>query len=1034
MNIFRSTIILFLLTFELNIQAQQNKIEEIEHLYKNYCENGLYTNASNLLVNKGNECLAQGDTLSAYVLQLKNCHLTDEHLEVFLNHGLTWEGYFANWYMTISLAAWLNKKNEIAPELLRILDLISQKEPKLLPYYCSSLGFILYNYRNVQKTDSIFVLQKALDYIKQNKPSREYVNQYNKINECFFINRFYNTFDGHTMYSDKIEDCDLWFLKNKEYIDSLDISIYKDEVVSYYVRHTENLYILASTMSAQYGKYEEAIDLYLKGIVYLEHIKNLNETIPIKIAAYYSNIASDYFYLGDLAMSKVYCDKAFPCLFTPSNSLDYCSVLSNLALNYWNLNQAETAASLKKTEIIIREKTPMPPSCSDYSLYMMYNQKDTLANIILGSKLEQQYGDSNSAMADVYRYMADAYSKLMHSSLRKGDKESAKFEKESFEKYIKKAEYNIYEYKDYLDKNNFTADALGSVYSSLSSHFERLGNLQESFSYAERALKVRNTKSYYYVAQKSSATHNTNAIRHYLPKYYNSVAQDIEMMMPLLGSIESDKYLMEGNHSIYRIAEWASWNPTDSVSVCIAYDAALLIKGLTLRYNVLYPYFERHPEFLSKKIVLDKMRDSIYSIIGENERLMAMHQYELKEREILLDINKEKTNVHWKDVANGLKTNEACVEFVKYTANAYSWLEGVPKEHYAALILQSDGSSPIFVDLFDEYEIQEVYNLQPKSYDMESGKILFSKIWEKLSLYITGKAKVYFSPMGLLNLINIELLTDDSGRTAAELFNLYRVSSTRQILNRDMHQPIHSISAFGGVDYEKTDKYYGILRSLDTRGNWAYLQNTLSEVNAIQSLFQKKNLKINVFTDSLASESQFHQLDGTSTSIIHVATHGYYIPQSKRHSIPYFANSKETNHIQDELFYAGLILSGGQKSWADSTFKTNTNDGILSAYEISKLDLHNVKLVVLSACETGVGDNLFDGIYGLQRAFKKAGVESLLMSLWQIDDKATSEYMISFYDKLISGYSKHDAYLSTVREMKEKYHDAYYWASFVLLD
>ena len=987
-----------------------------------------------MLVDKGNECLERGDTLSAYVLQLENCHLTDEHLDEFFAHGLTWERYFANWYMTISLAAWLNKKKEIAPELLRIIDLISQKEPKLLPFYCSSLGFVLYDYKNVQNDDSIFVLQKALDYIKQNKPSHDLVSQYIKITDIFYINRFYNSFDGHVLYSNKFGDCDFWFNNNKEYIDSLDTSIYKDDIVRYYNRYIDNFDILASTLSAQYGKYEEATDLYLKGVVHLEQIKNLNDTIPIRIAALYSKIASNYFHLGNKAMSKNYCDKAFPCISTPSNSLDYCSFLSNLALNYWNLNQAKTAASLKKTEIIIREKTPMLPSCSDYALYMMYNQEDTLANIILGSKLEQQYGISNSAMADVYRFMADAYSKLMHSSLRKGDTESAELEKEGFEKYIKRAEDVISEYKDYLDKYNLIANSLGNFYSSLSSHFERLGNLQESFSYAERALKTRNTKSYYDVALKSSATHNTNAIRQYLPKFYNYVAKDIEMMMPILGSIESDQYLMQGNHPIYRIPEWASWNPTDSVSVCIAYDAALLMKGLTLRYNILSPFFDSHPEIEKAKYELDRMRDSIYTISNDNARLIALHRYELKEREILLDVNKELTNVHWKDVASGLKTNEACVEFVKFTANAYSWLEGAPKEHYAALILQSDGSFPAFVDLFDEYELLEVYNLQPKSYDMESGKILFSKIWEKLSLYITGKTKVYFSPMGLLNLINIELLTDDSGRTATELFNLYRVSSTRQILKNDMHQPIHSISAFGGVDYEKTDNYYDILRSLDTRGNWAYLQNTLYEVNAIQTLFQNKNLESTVFTDSIASECQFNQLDGTSTSIIHVATHGYYIPQPKRQSIPYFANSKETNNIQDELFYAGLILSGGQKSWANSTFKTNNNDGLLSAYEISKLDLHNVNLVVLSACETGVGDNMFDGIYGLQRAFKKAGVESLLMSLWQIDDRATSEYMISFYEKLISGYSKHDAYARTVREMKEKYHDAYFWASFVLLD
>ncbi|MBR4913638.1 MAG: CHAT domain-containing protein, partial [Bacteroidales bacterium] len=107
---------------------------------------------------------------------------------------------------------------------------------------------------------------------------------------------------------------------------------------------------------------------------------------------------------------------------------------------------------------------------------------------------------------------------------------------------------------------------------------------------------------------------------------------------------------------------------------------------------------------------------------------------------------------------------------------------------------------------------------------------------------------------------------------------------------------------------------------------------------------------------------------------------------------------------------------------------------ILTAYEISKLDLHNVNLVVLSACETGLGDDLFDGIFGLQRAFKKAGAGAILMSLWQIDDKATSEYMSLFYEKLVEGYSKHDAYISTVLSMKEKYPDATYWASFVLLD
>ena len=127
-------------------------------------------------------------------------------------------------------------------------------------------------------------------------------------------------------------------------------------------------------------------------------------------------------------------------------------------------------------------------------------------------------------------------------------------------------------------------------------------------------------------------------------------------------------------------------------------------------------------------------------------------------------------------------------------------------------------------------------------------------------------------------------------------------------------------------------------------------------------------------------------------------------------------------------------MSGGQMAWTNSIFKIEKDDGILTSYEISKIDLHNVDMVVLSACETGLGDNLFDGIFGLQRAFKKAGAKSILMSLWKIDDKTTSEYMSLFYNNLTSGLSKHESYKRTVAYMKNKYEDPYYWASFILLD
>ena len=221
------------------------------------------------------------------------------------------------------------------------------------------------------------------------------------------------------------------------------------------------------------------------------------------------------------------------------------------------------------------------------------------------------------------------------------------------------------------------------------------------------------------------------------------------------------------------------------------------------------------------------------------------------------------------------------------------------------------------------------------------------------------------------------------GQTALQRFNLYRVSSTKNVLFPSGEQkPTYAIS-FGDIDY---DNALIVLDSLNTRGNWSYLKNTQYEINRLKELLSENNISITANVGMDATEALFKALDGTNADIIHVASHGYYIPRGQREAIPHFANSESTKNIQEELFYSGLIMSGGQKAWTDSTFGVDRNDGILTAYEISKLDLHNVNLVVLSACDTGLGDDLLDGIFGLQRAFKKAGVKTMIMSLWNVSD------------------------------------------------
>ena len=1030
----RFFVFLYLISSTLSANCQNNFKEgnEIDDQISILIKNGQYVAASNIIVNYANKLQDSGDYLTALQYRLENCKLIDNHIEYFQKAGLTLEDYYTNWYITISLEGWTKKKKEGGRHLFSILGKMQKDAPELLPFYASTLAYIIDDYTEPDYRDSICMIQSALDVIKTQNVTKETVKQYLRINECFIRNRFYNSMNGVRLISHKIEDCNNWFINNKSFIDNLDTTLYRDEIVNFYIHLTDAFSSYSGSLGAQENNYEKSIEIQEICISYLKQVEHLSDTIPLKIAAIYSECANDFFLIGDNIKVKEYCDKAYDCLFQVRKNLDYCSVLSSIALNYWNINQPKLAASLKKTEILFREKTPMPPSCSDYALYMMYNQEDTISTLVLGSELEKKYDYTESSMIYVYNYMSDASSKMMHKAMCKGDSESASFYKEQYEQYVSKMKNAIDLHKIHLDKYQETSNTLGAMYSTISSHYARIGDFEESFMYAEKALEIRKSKSFYDVSLKSAAIHKKEAIHKYLPQYYQSLEHDINKMLPLLGSLESDYYLMEGAHPLYKISEWASWNPTDSICIGIAYDAALLMKGLTLRYNVLSPYYDSHPEIVSLKLELDKMRDSIYTISNDDARLLALHRYELKEREILKGINCELTKVHWKDVLHCLKKDEACVEFVKYTANAYSWNDGTPQNHYAALVLLGSGENPIFVDLFDEQDIYETYHLQPKSYETKAGAELYDKIWGKLSNYIANKSQVFFSPMGMLNLINIESLVNKYGHTALETYNLKRVSSTRQLISPAKENQIHSVISYGGIDYAEMSSE--IIDSLNTRGNWNYLKNTLTEVQNIQETLQKRKTSVTTITGSNATETSFKNLNGTTANIIHIASHGFYIPLQRRETIPFYGKSNYTQKIKDELFYSGLIMSGGQMAWTNSTFEIEKDDGILSSYEISKIDLHNVDLVVLSACETGLGDNLFDGIFGLQRAFKKAGVKSILMSLWKIDDKTTSEYMSFFYNNLTSGLSKHESYKRTVAEMKKKYLDPYYWASFILLD
>ena len=288
---------------------------------------------------------------------------------------------------------------------------------------------------------------------------------------------------------------------------------------------------------------------------------------------------------------------------------------------------------------------------------------------------------------------------------------------------------------------------------------------------------------------------------------------------------------------------------------------------------------------------------------------------------------------------------------------------------------------------------------------------------------------VYLATSGIFNQISLNALpVDNQGRIFADIANIHVVGSPSDIPTiktiDKMNLLAKSSVLWGGVDYGANDSLpsgisqtRGIMRG-DVLGR---LPNSLTEVNQIAGLLRNNGGKATVMSGNSATEKSFTARSHKKDYILHVSTHGFF------HDSGTFTNPMQNS---------GLLFANSQKYWSSDSFASSLNDadGILRADEIAKLDLSGCRLVVLSACQTGLGEYNSEGVYGLQRAFKLAGAQSVLMSLWSVDDKATQELMTEFYNGLISGKEPDDALVAAQYSLRVKGYSPDKWAAFVLLN
>ena len=370
--------------------------------------------------------------------------------------------------------------------------------------------------------------------------------------------------------------------------------------------------------------------------------------------------------------------------------------------------------------------------------------------------------------------------------------------------------------------------------------------------------------------------------------------------------------------------------------------------------------------------------------------------------------------VHVEDVRLKVAPEDVVVEFVDYRVGKDSTM-------YAALVLSPRWKHVRFIPLAEAKEIEaHADNLAPY-------------VWQPVidAVGYTPKS-IYFAPSGLLYQYPIESHVLADGRLVCEAFNIYRMSSSRWLAYNDNDAPGRDAVVYGGLAYDANVVDPVSAKERGAENGLPYLAGTKEEAEKIAktiNVARKAGLHAEALLGEQGTETSFKALSGQRKRIVHIATHGFYQADKQP------AASASDN----ALTRSGLFFAGADNSWLDGHIARNADDGVLTALEISNLDLRGLELATLSACETGQGDISGDGVFGLQRGFKKSGAKSILMSLWKVDDNATSLLMTEFYNNWISrGKTKHDALeqaKQTVRSHNEKGWDApKYWAAFILLD
>ncbi len=535
--------------------------------------------------------------------------------------------------------------------------------------------------------------------------------------------------------------------------------------------------------------------------------------------------------------------------------------------------------------------------------------------------------------------------------------------------------------------------------------------------------------------------------------------EEMNTLFPTFSELEKQANWQSIAYFFHDFAKYAqSYAHQNPVIMADLYDQTLFTKGIIfsstqkIKNTILnsgdtvlvnqYNNWKKQRETYTKLYQLSLEEQKMQSLdLDDMKNQINDLEKDLSKKSALFGQNVQTKSYKWQEVKAKLAKNDVVIEIIKADSAYIALFLTAQTEDYPAFYLFKNAKN-LETNYLNFYKNCIEFKIE----DTVSYNAFWKPIADKLlTLNKKGFKKIYLSPDGVFHQLSLNTLKNPkTNQFLLEEANIQLIGSSRDLIelnkkSRDLSQNYENYQAHllgypiygteNGEPIKNRDRaagFSGVQSAVGVAGAVSLLPGTKKEVENVFGLFNQKKLKVNLLLAENATEEALKNLK--SPTILHVATHGFFIPEIKDSEVQDMQTAMNRNLLKNPFLRSGLLLAGCQKPNPEG------EDGILTAEEVMNLTLDNTELVVMSACETGLGDiQAGEGVFGLQRAFQQAGAKSVLMSLWKVDDDATQTLMTEFYTALLKGQSKRQAFKTAQMNLKKRFPEPYYWGAFVMV-